>query len=203
MVAKDTQNKAVPEEFRCRNPGERWHAAILKREPLMKPSRLLLYSIVLLLTCTAFSNSGCSVPSDPLETVVPVSSDDAEMNAAKTMARKTIGEYIDARKEQGGDFRGLVKVYFEDKNTDHGEHMWVLVTSIKDTNFEGILTSPPSRLANFSKGDDVEFTTDDISDWMLPRDGKAVGAYTVRVIRARLSPEQRRQHDHGFPFSFD
>ena len=203
MTAKDTQSRAVPEEFRCRNPGERWLAAILKREPLMKPGPLLLQCIALLLTCALCTSTGCSVPSDPLETVFPVSSDDAEMNAAKTMARKTIDEFIDAREIQRNDFRGLVKVYFEDKNTDRGEHMRVFVTSIAGTNFEGILTSPPGRLTSMSQGDEVEFTTDDVSDWMFPRDGKAVGAYTVRVIRERLSPEQRIQHDQGYPFSFD
>ena len=146
---------------------------------------------------------GCTETNDALDTVLPVHADDSEMNAAKIKARNTIEEFFVARHEQGQDFQGLVKVMFEDKYSGDAEHMWVLVLSCENSRFSGVLTSPPARLTNMSQGDEVEFSLEQISDWMYPRDGKAIGAYTVRVLRNRLSPAQREQHDRGFPFSFD
>jgi uncharacterized protein YegJ (DUF2314 family) len=49
----------------------------------------------------------------------------------------------------------------------------------------------------------VTFTDKDITDWLMIREGKAVGAYTVQVLRKRMSSQERAEHDAGYPFKFE
>jgi len=48
----------------------------------------------------------------------------------------------------------------------------------------------------------VEFEPSYISDWMYIDDGYLVGGYTTRVIRDRMTPEEREAHDAEAPYKF-
>ena len=98
-----------------------------------------------------------------------------------------------------------MKVYFTDPDSSEsdGEHMWVELKESDGSQFKGILLSSPAWLKSVKGGDEVEFGTSDVTDWFYVEDGKAVGAYTVRLLRTRMSDEERAAHDAGYPFSFE
>lgn len=48
----------------------------------------------------------------------------------------------------------------------------------------------------------VEFEPLYISDWMYIEDGYLVGGYTTRVIRDRMTEEERKKHDAQAPYKF-
>jgi uncharacterized protein YegJ (DUF2314 family) len=143
------------------------------------------------------------VPTQKGRQIIDVPADDPEMNAAKEKARRTLGTFLKAY-EAGGDFRGTLKVYFsEPGGPTKGEHMWVRPTDLSGPKFKGTLLSTPGWMKSVKVGAEVTFTRADISDWLLERDGKAIGAYTVRLLRKRMSAEERREHDSGYSYSFD
>ena len=48
----------------------------------------------------------------------------------------------------------------------------------------------------------VSFDPDDITDWMYIEDGRLIGGYTTRLLRERMSPEERKQLDASAPYKF-
>ncbi|MCI0359197.1 MAG: DUF2314 domain-containing protein [Planctomycetaceae bacterium] len=49
----------------------------------------------------------------------------------------------------------------------------------------------------------VSFPLERLSDWLYVVDGKAYGAFTVRLLRSRMSDEEKQEHDSHYPFEFD
>lgn len=138
------------------------------------------------------------------EDIVSVSGEDAEMNAAMVKARSTLDQFWAKRSRDGDQFGGLLKVYFSDPGAEEeGEHMWVQVTSRTDDRISGVLLSDPRSLKSVKEGDAVEFRSERVSDWLYVEDGKAVGAFTVKLLRSRMSDAERQSHDSGYPFRFE
>jgi uncharacterized protein YegJ (DUF2314 family) len=45
------------------------------------------------------------------------------------------------------------------------------------------------------EGQRVTVAPQDVDDWLFLKDGKLIGAYTTRVLYARLTPEQKAEFD--------
>lgn len=67
---------------------------------------------------------------------------------------------------------------------------------------EGTLLNTAVNLKGFRKGQRVSLEFDRVADWLLARDGKPEGGFTVRVIRAHLSAAERRAHDAAWGLAF-
>ncbi len=81
--------------------------------------------------------------------------------------------------------------------------MWVQPLDLRNDRMTGILLDVPGWLTNVKQGDKVTLSLADVSDWMYVKDGKAVGGFTVRLLRERMSESERKKHDESYPFSFD
>ena len=137
---------------------------------------------------------------------------DEEMNAAIEKARDTFPEFL---REAEADFGriipvlegALVKIEFVDPDDDAVvEHLWARYLG-RDEEDEGqyvaVMLSSPAKLAHIvENGDEFSFTTDNLTDWLYVVDGKARGAFTVQLLRSRMSPAERKKHDAAYPFSF-
>jgi uncharacterized protein YegJ (DUF2314 family) len=134
--------------------------------------------------------------------IVLVSENDKEMNAAMEKARKSVDDFINVfekRKKRQSNF--AVKVAIQDgKNV---EHFWVEVTKFADQQFEGRISNDPMIVKTVAAGDEVKVAKDKIGDWMYVENKKLVGAYTTRVLRNRLSPEERKALDESIPYKID
>ena len=137
------------------------------------------------------------------EQIVGVSQDDEEMNAAMQKARDTMQQFMTKMNAAGQEFDGMLKVYFDEPGVDDGEHMWVIVSQANSPNFKGTLISTPGWLTSVKNGDEVDFDLSRISDWLYIEDGLANGAYTVQLLRSRMSDAERRDHDSHYPFKFE
>ncbi len=145
--------------------------------------------------------AGCSAER---KDIIPVDRNDAEMNAAIKEAQRTLPQFWSQLDREGDGFSGLLKVFFTDPGDDEGgEHMWVRVTARSEEEVRGILLDTPGWLKSVKCGDQVRFPTGRITDWLYVENGKARGAFTEKLLRRRLSPAERREHDEGYPFSFD
>lgn len=136
--------------------------------------------------------------------IISVTSEDAEMNTAMAEARRTVDTFWLQREKEQEAFEGLLKVYFTDEgSSEDGEHMWVRVTERSTPDLKGILLSEPGWLKSVRGGQEVSFSTEQISDWLCIEHGKAKGAYTVQLLRQRMTDQERREHDQGYPFRFE
>jgi len=129
-----------------------------------------------------------------------VAADDAEMLAAINKARSTIKQFFDAfAHPQPGQKAFLVKVAF----TEDGdvEHIWLADLDFSAAKPKGVIANEP-QLKKLRFKQTVQFDPAHISDWMYIDHGKVVGAYTTRVLRQRMSPEERKKFDLEVPYTF-
>lgn len=98
----------------------------------------------------------------------------------------------------------MVKAYFYDAVAPQGgEHMWVSEVAYDGKTITGVLADVPRQLRSVQSGQQVSFPLERLSDWFYVDGGRAVGAFTVRLLRTRMSAEQRRAHDSHYPFRFE
>ena len=131
-----------------------------------------------------------------------VSGEDPEMNSAIAQARSTVDTFITSLQNPGQN-----QTYFSIKakivDGEHSEHMWLYDVGFDGNQFQGKIGNNPLNVKNVSPGDDRVLGPSEISDWMIVEDNTLVGGYTIRVIRNRLSDEDRKKFDQDLPFAIN
>jgi uncharacterized protein YegJ (DUF2314 family) len=139
-----------------------------------------------------------SEASDELPTV-GVSPADEEMNAAIREAQRTIEEFERriAAPTPTQSYASL-KVKFEEAGKV--EHIWLDKVRFADGVFEGEIGNAPESIQRLKLGDKVKARLEDISDWMVVDGKQLIGGYSVRLLRKRMSEQERAEFDSGMPF---
>jgi uncharacterized protein YegJ (DUF2314 family) len=141
--------------------------------------------------------------------LISVESDDAEMLAAMQTARDQFPKFWH---EVSQDYRriipalggSMVKAYFHDAQSKHGgEHMWVSEVDYDGATITGVLSDRPRQVRSVRTGERVTFPLERLSDWFYVDEDKAVGAFTVRLLRTRMTEEERQEHDSHYSFQFE
>ena len=162
-----------------------------------------------LVGCGRSGSTSTTMSSDTKPTLIPVQSDDAEMLAAMQTARDRFPEFW---REVSADYKrvipalggSMVKAYFYDADAPQsGEHMWVSEVEYDGKIITGVLADMPRQLRSVQSGQQVSFPLERLSDWFYVDGGKAIGAFTVRLLRTRMTAEQRQAHDSHYPFRFE
>ena|SRR5437870_1599188 len=142
---------------------------------------------------------GCRKSGDP---VVKVQAEDPEMNAAISAAQASITNFMTAfRNPQTNQQYFLIKGKFT--AGDVVEHIWVADLHYDGDVFHGVIANEPESLPNLRFKQPVEVQVGQISDWMFVQDGKLVGGYTSRVLRTRMTAQQRRELDAHIPYRYE
>ena len=125
--------------------------------------------------------------------IIGVPSADAEMNAAIAKARATLPTFWSSFAKPGnGEERFSLKVRFRADRPGgaQDEHIWVdAIEPLASGRLAGRLANDPRDIKG-KFGDRVEFTSEQISDWMFMRNGKIVGGETIRVLLPRMPKAQ-------------
>ena len=147
-----------------------------------------------------------------MEPIFQATKDDPEMRAAIKKARKTFPNFL---LEADADLSraipiledALVKIYIPTTaNPELGEHLWARYLGHEpehEGRFLALLLSTPRKIKKMAKGDRIDFSVKSLSDWLYVTDGKAHGAFTVAVLRSRMTRAELKKHDAAYPFSFD
>lgn len=170
---------------------------------------ILVSALIIALSCCErpSTSSPMSSPSEP--DPVLIDTDDTEMNAAMQTARDQFPKFWhevsqDHRRPIPALNAAMVKAYFHDKDSPKsGEHMWVTDIDYDGTTITGILADRPRTIQSVKPGEVVKFPLGRLSDWLYVDQNKAFGAFTVRLLRTRMTDEQRSAHDSHYPFAFD
>jgi uncharacterized protein YegJ (DUF2314 family) len=140
--------------------------------------------------------------------------DDPEMQLAIEQARTTFRYFWrEMAWEQRRIVPGLdltcVKVPFSDPpemqhQTDDPEveQMWLSDIDFDGQAITGTLINSPNWLKSIKEGDQSQVPIHGISDWMYAIEGRVYGAYTVNLMRARMSRGERSQHDGAWGLDF-
>jgi uncharacterized protein YegJ (DUF2314 family) len=148
-----------------------------------------------------------------MDPVFRAAKDDPQMRAAIRKARKTFPDFL---VEADADLCRAIPV-LEDamvklgiaspEDPDAVEHVWARYVGHDpedEGRFRAILLSYPRKLpAQMAKGDEINFSIRSLSDWLYVSDDKAHGAFTVRLLRSRMTPAELKKHDAAYTFSFD
>lgn len=124
-------------------------------------------------------------------------SDDQEMNNAITQAKNSLNEFDSALKSNMYDSSTFaLKVAFPIKGGK--EHIWATSITVLEGNYYGIIDNVPEMTSAVKSGPKIRLNKEDITDWMYGDRGALRGAYTLRVIRNRMTEEERKKFDAGF-----
>ncbi len=168
----------------------------------MNAKRFTSVLAVNLLTCLALVSGVVATPTVALakgDQIFMIKEDDPKMAAAIKEARNTLDDFLKLADAPPKGTEGyMVKVAMNYKNNKGGnnqEHIFVapfkLVAGSKDK-FVGELANQPNNIEG-DAGDEIEFSKAQISDWAYrDKDGKLIGARTVRVIVDGMPADQAK-----------
>ncbi|SFD65136.1 YegJ family protein [Flavobacterium phragmitis] len=162
----------------------------------MKTKIVILISLICLISCKE-SNK---IERDNEPPIYGVESQDEEMNAAILKANETLEHFNEGLKNPRAESQAL-KVQFS--NSSGIEHMWVGDVVFKNGKYSGILNNDPEYVKEYRSGDQIEVDPSKISDWMYIENGKLYGGYTIKVLRNRMSEEERKQFDEESGMQID
>jgi uncharacterized protein len=152
--------------------------------------------------------------SDSEESRVFLSENDEEMQGASQKARATFRYFW---REVAWERRRIVpalnlacvKAPFSDgegasprENRPEVEHMWLDDVDFDGRFVTGTLLNSPTWLKTVKEGDSASLRLDEISDWMYVISGEVYGAYTVNLMRSRMEPRERKEHDAAWGLNF-
>ncbi|CAC9972874.1 YegJ family protein [Flavobacterium panici] len=154
----------------------------------MKTKLLVLITILCLVSCKE-SNK---IERENEPAIYGVESEDKEMNAAIEKANQTLNDFNIGLSNPKAQSQAL-KVAFTDSNGT--EHMWVGNVEFNNGKYSGILNNDPEFVTEYKAGDKIDIDSSKISDWMYLENGKLFGGYTIKVLRNRMTDEERKQFD--------
>jgi uncharacterized protein YegJ (DUF2314 family) len=140
--------------------------------------------------------------------------DEPEMRAAYRKARDTFRYFC---REVAWERRRIVPAldlacvktpFSDDRRTSRNddepdvEQMWLDEVDFDGRTVTGVLLNSPNWLKTVKAGDAAHRTLAEITDWMYAVDGEVYGAFTVNLMRARMSPRERKDHDKAWGLDF-
>lgn len=100
----------------------------------------------------------------------------------------------------------IVKFAFETEESADDipshEHMWISDIEFDGVNITGTLMNQPNWIHSLNEGDRITQPANLLTDWMYTLEDRAYGGYSVNVIRAGLSPAERKDHDDAWGLDF-
>ena len=124
--------------------------------------------------------------------VINFKTGDPEMAAAIDKARKSLDQFWKMYASPQPGVSGFsLKVAIREPNNDNTEHFWLgKIRRLDDGKLSGIINNDPNYIRSVRRGQSYTFTSGMISDWMFYRNGKIVGAETMRPMIKRMPKAQ-------------
>jgi uncharacterized protein YegJ (DUF2314 family) len=127
---------------------------------------------------------------------------DPEMDKAVQTARETVDTFVAALKAPTANQTSFtVKKPFKDG--EQVEHIWLSNASFDGTKFSGRVDNEPVDVKNVKMGETAVVGKGEISDWFYVDNGKLVGGYTIRVLYAKMSPEEKKDFNAHLGFKIE
>ncbi|MFH6945016.1 YegJ family protein [Flavobacterium sp. FlaQc-50] len=152
---------------------------------------LLLFLSFYIISC----HSQKKIERENQSTIYKVTEDDIEMNKAIEKAKQTLDSFDYAFKNNNRIFTffGLKKRFEENGKI---EHIWIgNIQKFEKGKYIGVIDNFPEIIKGIKLLDTVEIEKKDISDWMYIQNSELRGGYTLRLLRDRMTVEERKKFD--------
>lgn len=127
-------------------------------------------------------------------TIYNVENQDAEMNKVIIKAKETLPEFYKALESRNPNHEAFaVKMHFKINND--GEHIWINGLFKQNGEYFGVVDNLPEFTKEVKQGDTIKIDSSRVSDWMYLDNGELKGGYTIRLLRNRMSEEERTEFD--------
>ncbi len=157
-------------------------------------STLLIIISSLLISCTE-SKSDKIVKRKDQPNVHILKNEDSEMNIAIENARRTIVDFNKAIISKNPNYYNFALKKRFKVGESGGEHIWISNIEYQDNRYYGIVDNLPNSTTEVKLGDTIEIPTKDITDWLYVDKNIVKGAYTTRILRRRITGEERKKMD--------
>ena len=166
--------------------------------------------LIFLSFCLGCSNNqpGKHITSDKLgfdttADTYSVTKEDFLMNSAIAKAKSTIDEFDQALKSNNSRYTDFAVKKRYKTSDGGGEHMWIAEIVLTDRSYKGFVNNDAEKTTEVKYGDTVLVRRDEITDWMYIDSNVLRGGYTIRVVRNRLSKDQRAKMDKNLGFKIE
>lgn len=135
---------------------------------------------------------------------VAISKDNEQMLRAYSTARATLPSFLNAiTSERFSSGVNSVKIKVRDGDAsaelqeDRFAYLWLWsVRELERDALEATVRElPKGGLSGLEVGEVLQFTRQDVHDWMIVDGSQAWGGFTLRVVRERMGPQERLQYD--------
>jgi uncharacterized protein YegJ (DUF2314 family) len=150
-----------------------------------------------MLLAMAVTSAGAQEPAD--RQLIAVAGNDSAMNAAIAEAQATIASFIQRLDHPPATQTDIgLKVRLTDGQAI--EHVWLTDIKHDGDHFSGRINNDVERIHNYHVGDSVVVALSEVSDWLAIDRGQFIGGFSIRLLRARMSPAERAAFDRSVPF---
>ena len=165
-----------------------------------------MFRTLLLLALSAFLFTGCKDKAKEqrkagLRALMHGLTDDADLRAAMEKARATSGRFLAAlAKPAANQSHFMVRKIFPAKDAKQ-QILWVVGLTFDGTLLHGRVddnTSQPG--SGLAKDGRVSFPPTELCDWMFNEDGKAVGGWMLRALKAKMTEDEWAGYARQFTF---
>lgn len=155
----------------------------------------ILGSIIVLFFFSCNNQDNKKIAREGEPDVTLLTDDDKEMNDVIKLAQSSYPTFLSALENKDSNSCHSFQIKMRFDHPGGGEHIWIDDITIKDKEITGVIANEPVFVASLKLGDTVKIDKTRISDWLYYRDNTAQGGYTIRLLRKRMSPEERSQFD--------
>ena len=157
----------------------------------MRTTTFILIILFVIISC----KKSDKVEREDQPTIYNVENQDAEMNNIIIKAKQTLPEFYKVLESGNPNHEAFaVKVRFKINND--GEHIWINSLFKRNGEYFGVVDNLPEFAKEVKQGDTIKIDTDKVSDWMYLDNGELKGGYTIRLLRTRMSEEERIEFDN-------
>lgn len=126
--------------------------------------------------------------------IYDVKSDDVEMLTSMKQARATLPQFLAAvQHHDSSAYNFAVKLPFADGAQT--EYIWLGEPALENGKWYGTVDNTPEYTHAVQEGERVSFDTAKVADWNYTSNGELVGGYSIRLLRNRMTPEERAEFD--------
>ena len=155
----------------------------------------IIITSLILLSCSQSKNDKTQRDNEP--DVYNLEDSDTGINNAIAKANETLNQFETILKNDDQHLNYYsIKQSFPTSNGG-GENIWVGQIKLVKGNYSGIIGNEPIYTKAVKLGETITVDKSKISDWMIidGTTGKTKGGYTIRVLRDRMSTEEKKQFD--------
>jgi uncharacterized protein YegJ (DUF2314 family) len=121
------------------------------------------------------------------------------MDAAIGEARRSLDTFIAflASPREGQTYFGIKARFPIPGAPGEHEHIWLSDVRYEGDRFRARIGSEPLSVDHLQPSDEVVVRIEDVTDWMIIENGALLGGYTARVLRDRMTDQEKKEFDRS------